>query len=304
MSKAGPSPVVDVAKARLDLESGVNQHGPTLLRLALHDALTWDDSSRGGGANASIAVPLELARPGNGGRQPGLIVVEDLMALHPGLSMADAIQLAGAVAVEALGGPHIPIRLGRRDIRVPPPSARLPTYDTCSSLGPGALLASFRRMGLSVRQGVALCGAHPFGRFWSSPKVWEELYPSLEALTPESPAGGSPRRSVAPQPPPTFDVEIYRDILEGRDPLSIFLLGDPSARAAMEAFLVNPDLWLVEYAKAFLEVSEAPLGPRASLLTAWGRAGSKEVGAALGVAACVAALTVHLWRRRRARRVL
>lgn len=72
----------------------------------------------------------------------------------------------------------------------------------------------------------------------------------------------------------------------------------------MEAFLVNPDLWLVEYAKAFLEVSEAPLGPRASLFTAWGRAGSKEVGAALGVAACVAALTVHLWRRRRARRVL
>lgn len=55
------------------------------------------------------------------------------MALHPGLSMADAIQLAGAVAVEALGGPHIPIRLGRRDIRVPPPSARLPTYDTCET---------------------------------------------------------------------------------------------------------------------------------------------------------------------------
>lgn len=164
MSRAGPSPMVDVAKARLDLESEISevsgvatillipvpcqstppsfhhanlrhsiasQHGPALMRLALHDALTWDDGSRSGGANASIAVPLELARPGNGGLQPALIVIEDIMGLHPGLTMADAIQLGGAVAVQALGGPHVPIRLGRRDIRVPPPSARLPTYDTC-----------------------------------------------------------------------------------------------------------------------------------------------------------------------------
>lgn len=87
-------------------------------------------------------------------------------------------------------------------------------------------------------------------------------------------------------------------------PVHSFLLDKPSARAAMEAFLANPNLWLVEYATAFLVVSEAPLEPRTGLLSVIGRASGRDVGVAVGLAACAGTLIVHLWRRRRARRIL
>ena len=48
-----------------------------------------------------------------------------------------------------------------------------------------------------------------------------QLWPSLERLEPSSPSGGSPHHpDSSPAPVSAFDVEIYRDILDGRDPLS------------------------------------------------------------------------------------
>lgn len=40
------------------------QYAPAFLRLALHDALTWDASSRTGGANGSIRTERELTHAG------------------------------------------------------------------------------------------------------------------------------------------------------------------------------------------------------------------------------------------------
>lgn len=189
---------------------------PAFLRLSLNDALTWDEASRTGGATSSICTPGELSRPGNEGLQQVMVTVEAVAAANPGLSLADTIQLGGAVAVEAMGGPAIPFHAGRLDEHVPSPVDRLPTYDTCertwevagrlwgkgargrmrdgpccprslpstpapplpragSLKGRDSLLEAFHRMGLTVRQGVALCGAHPFGRFWSTTKTWEKV---------------------------------------------------------------------------------------------------------------------------------
>ncbi len=40
------------------------QYAPAFLRLALHDALTWDAPSRTGGANGSIRTEAELGHAG------------------------------------------------------------------------------------------------------------------------------------------------------------------------------------------------------------------------------------------------
>jgi L-ascorbate peroxidase len=126
--------------------------GP-LLRLAFHDATTFDSFSsvgagrgRGRGSNKSKkggvagtggpngSIRYELEWPENRGLSRPLTVVDsifqqqqqqqDIQQQEPQssttmrLSVADITALAGAVAIESAGGPLIPIQLGRIDVAV------------------------------------------------------------------------------------------------------------------------------------------------------------------------------------------
>jgi catalase (peroxidase I) len=72
--------------------------------------------------------------------------------------------LAGCVAIEQMGGPHIEWTGGRRDKGNEtdcPPQGRLPD----AALGKDHVLDVFvSRMGFTVRETVALIGAHTVGR--------------------------------------------------------------------------------------------------------------------------------------------
>ena len=74
------------------------------------------------------------------------------------------ISLAGCVAVEHMGGPHIEWTGGRRDNQAEaenPPINRLPD----GALGKDHVLDVFvSRMGFTVQETVALIGAHTVGR--------------------------------------------------------------------------------------------------------------------------------------------
>lgn len=59
-----------------------------LMRLALHDSLTFDAATRTGGANASIRTPQELAHRGNEGLQAAIDVLEPIKKQVPSLSFA------------------------------------------------------------------------------------------------------------------------------------------------------------------------------------------------------------------------
>jgi L-ascorbate peroxidase len=87
------------------------------------------------------------------------------------LTWADAIQLAGATAIEHCGGPKIPMRYGRVDVVVEgecPKEGNLPGAE--APFGDGAKDAAthlrnvFYRMGFNDREIVALSGAHTIGR--------------------------------------------------------------------------------------------------------------------------------------------
>nr|XP_018675343.1 PREDICTED: putative L-ascorbate peroxidase 6 isoform X2 [Musa acuminata subsp. malaccensis] len=141
---------VDVGEASI-LQNGVRNFmskakAAGLLRLAFHDAGTFDLDDKSGGMNGSIVY--ELDRPENAGLNKSLKVLEkakmEIEKIQQ-VSWADLIAVAGAEAVSLCGGPVIPVQLGRLDAR--------------------------------TQELVALSGAHTIGnKGFGSPVVFDNAY--------------------------------------------------------------------------------------------------------------------------------
>ncbi|KAI0105056.1 peroxiredoxin [Nemania sp. FL0031] len=142
--------------------------GPVLVRLAWHSAGTYDLASNTGGSNgAGMRYEAEGGDPANAGLQHARAFLEPIKSSHPWITYADLWTLAGAVSIEALGGPKIPWQGGRTDFgdteaeqALIPPRGRLPD----GAQGAAHLRAVFGRMGFDDREIVALSGAHNLGR--------------------------------------------------------------------------------------------------------------------------------------------
>ncbi|KAL3935566.1 MAG: hypothetical protein SGARI_002923 [Bacillariaceae sp.] len=164
--------------------------GP-LIRLAFHDAATYENNggkatTATGGPNGSIQY--ELDRYENRALKRPLAVVQNILesmnddeselprSCNSTLSLADAIALAGVAAVEAAGGPIIPIRMGRPDVSTSDPTLlRHPSQKGTkrslvtktlpeAGLDSDGLRLYFQRLGLSEQEFVALSGVHGMGR--------------------------------------------------------------------------------------------------------------------------------------------
>lgn len=157
-------PVVDTAAAADAARAAVRDVigkdptlAGTLLRLAFHDSFTFDVATGAGGANGSIR--LETGR----GENSGLTRAVD--ALGPvqeatGLGWGDLVAVAGAEVVEATGGPHIEVALGRSVAEAQDPRGALPPPNETVE----ELRARFEPRGFNDRDIVALSGAHTLGR--------------------------------------------------------------------------------------------------------------------------------------------
>eukprot|EP00242_Pyramimonas_sp_CCMP2087_P010405 CAMPEP_0198217736 /NCGR_PEP_ID=MMETSP1445-20131203/65560_1 /TAXON_ID=36898 /ORGANISM="Pyramimonas sp., Strain CCMP2087" /LENGTH=207 /DNA_ID=CAMNT_0043894537 /DNA_START=93 /DNA_END=713 /DNA_ORIENTATION=+ len=152
----------------------VNCH-PILIRAAWHDAGTYDKGGgawpKCGGANGSIRFEVELEHGANAGLAKAVNYLQRFKKAYPEISWADLIQLASATAVEAAGGPMVPMRYGRVDTMTPeqcPAEGNLP--GAAAPFGDGAPDAAthlrnvFYRMGFNDQEIVALSGAHTLGR--------------------------------------------------------------------------------------------------------------------------------------------
>lgn len=149
---------------------------PIIIRLAWHDAGTYEDSigadnwPKCGGANGSIRFDPEITHAANAGLKGALALLEPLKAKYPEVGYADLYQMASATAIEVCGGPKIPLRYGRKDASGPDhchPEGNLPAGDSPFPSGgdaAGHLRAVFHRMGLNDQDIVALSGAHTVGR--------------------------------------------------------------------------------------------------------------------------------------------
>ncbi|EIE21758.1 heme peroxidase [Coccomyxa subellipsoidea C-169] len=138
--------------------------GPILVRLAWHCSGSYDKASNTGGSNgATMRFPPESGIGANKGLDVARKLLDPLKEQFPWISYSDLWTLAGAVAIEEMGGPEIPWRPGRTDQpdgKNCPPDGRLPD----ASKGAQHIRDIFYRMGFNDQEIVALSGAHALGR--------------------------------------------------------------------------------------------------------------------------------------------
>ncbi|KAL7526300.1 hypothetical protein ACHAWF_001717 [Thalassiosira exigua] len=147
--------------------------GPIFIRLSWHDAGVYSTGALTGGCpNAAMRFGTD-AGEGSFGANAGLptVAVSFLKPVSdkycPGtISHADLWALAANVATEAMGGPAVPTRFGRKDASCPASGSvesqvgRLPDGDK----GVSHLREIFHPKGFADKDIVALSGAHTVGK--------------------------------------------------------------------------------------------------------------------------------------------
>jgi L-ascorbate peroxidase len=239
MAAAPGGPVVDEAYKK-DVQNASQEIAqilskehcePLFLRLAFHDAMTYDHSTVTGGANGSIRVERERNHAGNEYLDKALELLEPLKNKHRNLTYADLFQLAGIAAISSAGGPFISFTPGRRDSRVCPPQGRLPSLGTGASQSIADLKKCFSRMGMSTQQMVALMGAHYVGRWWQADAQGP---PFLDLLYRD--------------PKQRFSNAYFKDLLDGKMPQDTVLLEDPEVKRYVEEYANNNAKFCQDYA--------------------------------------------------------
>lgn len=247
------SPIVDaeylkdVDKARRDLRALISSRNcaPIMLRLAWHDAGTYDAKSKTGGPNASIRNEEEHSHSANNGLKKAIDWCEEVKEKHPKITYADLYQLAGVVAVEVTGGPTIEFVPGRRDSKVCPREGRLPD----AKQGAPHLRDIFYRMGLSDKDIVALSGGHTLGR----------AHPERSGF--DGPWTKEPLR---------FDNSYFVELMKGESegllvlPTDKALVEDPAFRPYVELYAKDEDAFFRDYAASHKKLSELGFTPTSS----------------------------------------
>eukprot|EP00179_Madagascaria_erythrocladioides_P027043 CAMPEP_0198330848 /NCGR_PEP_ID=MMETSP1450-20131203/17199_1 /TAXON_ID=753684 ORGANISM="Madagascaria erythrocladiodes, Strain CCMP3234" /NCGR_SAMPLE_ID=MMETSP1450 /ASSEMBLY_ACC=CAM_ASM_001115 /LENGTH=240 /DNA_ID=CAMNT_0044035179 /DNA_START=105 /DNA_END=827 /DNA_ORIENTATION=+ len=213
---------------------------PIMVRLAWHDAGTYNASDKTGGANGSIRFEPEIAHGANAGLQWALDQLEPLKKDFPDVSYADLFQLASVVAIETAGGPKIPFRMGRKDAAEGDctEDGRLP--DATKKMD--HLRDVFYRMGLTDKEIVVLSGAHCLGRAHKDRSGFEGPWT---------------------KEPLVFDNAYFTEILK-EDPdkdllrlvTDMCLLDQAETKTLCEAYAKDKELFFADYTEAHKKLSE------------------------------------------------
>ncbi|KAJ0812469.1 putative L-ascorbate peroxidase [Helianthus annuus] len=243
-------PIVDteylkqIDKARRELRAFIANKNcaPIMLRLAWHDAGTYDVNTKTGGPNGSIRTEEEYSHGSNNGLKIAIDFCEEIKSKHPRITYADLYQLAGVVAVEVTGGPTVDFVPGRQDSTVSPKEGRLPN----ATKGAPHLRDIFYRMGLSDKDIVALSGGHTLGR----------AHPERSGF--EGPWTREPLK---------FDNSYFIELLKGESegllklPTDIALLDDPAFRPYVDLYAKDEDAFFNDYALSHKKLSELGFTP-------------------------------------------
>uniref|UniRef100_A0A7S1TMY3 Plant heme peroxidase family profile domain-containing protein n=1 Tax=Erythrolobus australicus TaxID=1077150 RepID=A0A7S1TMY3_9RHOD len=236
---------------RMDLESDVRAElnklfdstpcMPIMVRLAWHDAGTYDKDSKTGGANGSIRYEVELLHGANAGLKNALSLLEPIKAKYPDMSYGDLFQLASIQAIKYAGGPDIPFRMGRKELSGPElctPDGRLPDADKRMP----HLRDIFYRMGMTDKEIIALSGAHTLGRAHKDRSGFDDKPWTTN--------------------PMTFDNSYYKELLANNNPDLLRLISDEALMDEEEMLEVvkkyasDQDAFFADYAAAHQKLSE------------------------------------------------
>jgi len=253
----------EIAKILDSPEYDDGSYGPLLVRLAWHASGTFDKRDGSGGSNgAKMRHSPEKDHGANSGLQLARNLLEPIKKKYPDMSYADLWTLAGAVAIEEMGGPKIPWRPGRSDVgdgKTCTSDGRLPD----ATKGQDHIRDIFSRMGFNDKEMVALIGAHALGRChtdrsgfkgpWThSPiTVSNHFYTNLleKKWTKKSWNG-----------PPQYEDESKELMML---PADLALLADPIFRKHVELYAKDEEAWFKDFSAAFAKLLElgVPFSP-------------------------------------------
>ncbi|CAI9110961.1 OLC1v1011073C1 [Oldenlandia corymbosa var. corymbosa] len=239
--------IKEIERARRSLRALISSKNcaPIMLRLAWHDAGTYDAKTKTGGPNGSIRNDVELQHGANNGLKIAVDLCEEIKANHPKITYADLYQLAGVVAVEVTGGPTIDFVPGRKDSMVSPEEGRLPD----ANKGASHLRDVFCRMGLSDRDIVALSGGHTLGKAHKDRSGFEGPWT---------------------REPLKFDNSYFVELLKGNSegllklPTDTVLVDDPEFRKYVEIYANDEEAFFKDYAASHKKLSELGFTPPSS----------------------------------------
>ncbi|KAJ6997051.1 L-ascorbate peroxidase 3-like [Populus alba x Populus x berolinensis] len=265
----------EIEKARRDLRALIASKScaPIMLRLAWHDAGTYDAKTKTGGPDGSIRNEKELAHAANNGLKIAIDFCEGIKTKHPKITYADLYQLAGVVAVEVTGGPTIDFVPGRKDSPESPEEGRLPD----AKQGASHLRDVFYRMGLSDKDIVALSGGHTLGRAHRDRSGFDGPWT---------------------KEPLKFDNSYFQELLKGDSEGLLklrtdrVLVEDPEFRKYVVLYVEDEDAFFSDYAESHKKLSELGFTPPSSSLKAITKNRTLLAQTAVGVA--VAATVIIL----------
>ncbi|OEU10281.1 putative ascorbate peroxidase [Fragilariopsis cylindrus CCMP1102] len=279
------------ARFRSEITSIIQQDasvaGP-LIRLAFHDAATLerDLTTTTGGPNGSIRYEMERRENRAVGRP--FKIVESLWSSNNDyddngnsfstqFSLADAIALSGAAAVEATGGPHIGIRMGRKDVdtadaevsrvvvQKSTPRSRVDRTLPSAALDSDGLRLFFGRLGLSEQEFVALCGSHGLGRHVS---LLGMSKPCLKNLTRTCLEEAPVLLPFVTSSVDTFDNSYFSALLQWNSnqvelgevafiPTDVALVVDRGLRVHVERFARDQAMYFTSFARAYQKLVDS-----------------------------------------------
>lgn len=244
-----------------DALGGIGDRGPTIVRLAWHSSGTYDKMSKtGGSGKGTIRFKEEMCHQANAGLNNPVEWLQAVKEKHPNLSYADLYTFAGAVAIEAMGGPQIPWRTGRVDDMEPDgvlQDGRLPEPDKGSPKHTAqGLRDTFYRMGFDDREIVVLSGAHALGRCheeWSgyvgpwtpTPTKFTNLYYKLLLKTNWVPNEATPKFQFKD---PSGKLMML--------PSDVVLTQDPEFKKHVEMYAADKKKFFNDFADAFSRLME------------------------------------------------
>jgi len=240
-------------------------HGPLLIRLAWHASGTYDKVTKTGGSNgATMRFPPEAEHGANAGLHVARNLLESVKKAHPEISYSDLWTLAGAVAVEELGGPEVKWRPGRTDKADGThctPNGRLPDADKGNPEATAKHVRDiFYRMGFNDREIVALVGAHSLGRAhtdrsgYDGPWTFDPLSFTNEFFRLLIEVKWTPKKWNGPLQftDPTGKLMML--------PADLVFVQDPEFRKYTELYAKDQDLFFKDFAKAFQKLEELGTG--------------------------------------------
>ncbi|CAA0833975.1 Peroxidase 47 [Striga hermonthica] len=270
-------PIADIIiknTVRTALLSDPTLSGP-LLRMHFHDCFVEGcdgsiliDSTKNNTAEKDSPANLSLR-----GYEIIDAAKEALEKQCPGVvSCADILAMAARDAVFFSGGPYYEIPKGRKDgwrskiedtVRLPPPN-----------LNSTELIDMFSRRGFTVREMVALSGAHTLGVARCSSfksRLNQNADPTLDPQFAKILGATCSKGDLAEQPLDStrtvFDGEYYRALQRGAGVLfsDQTLFVGPATRAFVNRYAVNPAIFFLDFQRAVvkmgtLDVKEGPNG--------------------------------------------